>query len=281
LYYGGSILNKEIKKLIQISLIITIVLMTVIITSCLALASNYLIQYHRVMSFAALSASLLFLLLWMVSLDLVKAYKSGKAESYNLFALRLGIGLVLPVFIYLTGLFKGDKDELRRIFISINNLVTKYRLQKKHSDEMLILLPHCMQNKDCSNRVAEDMTNCLRCGGCRIGEIADITERFGIRTVVAKGGTAARNSVKEYKPDFILAIACERELMSGIGDVGKIPVIGVINQRPNGYCNNTTVDMLQLKETLQQLLEIGCEVRGELIRDASCEVLDETRVSSH
>jgi hypothetical protein len=174
----------------------------------------------------------------------------------------VGISLVLPVFIYLTGLFKGDKDELRRIYININNLVERCRLQKNHTTEMLILLPHCMQSKDCNRRITEDIGNCRRCGCCRIGEVADITERCGIRAVVAKGGTAARNIVKEYKPDFIFAIACERELISGIGDVGKIPVIGVINQRPNGYCTNTTVDMLQLKKVLRELPGNKCEVLG-------------------
>ena len=125
-----------------------------------------------------------------------------------------------------------------------------------------------MQSKDCSRRITEDIKNCRRCGRCRIGEVADIALRCGIRAVVAKGGTAARNTVKEYKPDFILAVACERELISGIGDVGKIPVIGVINQRPNGYCTNTTVDMLLLKKTLQEL-EISYEIRDTRFEDSS------------
>jgi len=272
-------LNKEINKLIQISSIITIGIIMLIIALCFGLTSAYLIRYPRVMVFAVISASLLLLLLWMVSLETIKACRSGEAGSYNIFALRLGIGFVLPIFIYITGLLKEDKDELRRIYICINNLVAKYRLQKKYSAEMLLLLPHCMQNKDCSNRITEDIGNCRRCGGCRIGEIAGITDRLGIRTVVAKGGTAARNSVKEYKPDFILAIACERELMSGIGDVGKIPVVGIVNQRPNGYCSNTTVDMLKLKEKLEELLETGCEIRGVHILDVGCEVREESRVS--
>ncbi|HYF81519.1 MAG TPA: DUF116 domain-containing protein [Clostridia bacterium] len=255
-------MEKEIKRFIQISSIIAIALLTVIVISCLSLISIYLVQYRMAIVYVIVASSVLFLLLWAVSAELVKANRSGSVEGLSIYALRLGIGLVLPVFMYFAGLFKGDKDWLGRIYISINNLVVKYGLQKMSSAKMLVLLPHCMQSKDCSRRITEDISNCIRCGRCRIGEVASITERCGIRAVVEKGGTAARNTVKKFRPDFILAVACERELVSGIGDVGKIPVIGVINQRPNGYCTNTTVDMTQLKKILQELSGAGNGVRG-------------------
>jgi hypothetical protein len=117
-----------------------------------------------------------------------------------------------------------------------------------------------MQSKDCNNRITENISNCKRCGCCKVGELADLADLLGINVVVSKGGTAARNSVKEYMPDLILAVACERELVSGIGDVGGIPAIGVINQRPNGYCTNTTVDMTELKNILQELTGSGKRV---------------------
>lgn len=265
-------MEKEIRKLMKISSIISVALLIITIIAFLSLLTIHLVPYHRIIVYVIVAELILLMLTWGVSLELVRASKSGKAESFDIYILRVGISFMLPLFIYLTGIFKGDKDELRRIYININNLVVRNRLQKKHTTEMLILLPHCMQNKDCSSRVTEGIENCRRCGCCKIGEVADITEHSGIRTVVAKGGTAARNTVKECKPDFILAIACERELMSGIGDVGSIPVIGVINQRPNGYCTNTTVDMPQLKKTLQELLGTGCEVRGTGIEEnISCE----------
>ncbi len=178
-----------------------------------------------------------------------------------IYALRLGVRLVLPVSTILAGISRGDKDKFWRAYININNKLVKYRLRNNPSSQMLILLPHCMQNKDCSRRISEDINNCRRCGGCNIGEVADMLEPWGIKTVVAKGGTAARNTVKEYKPDLILAVACERELLSGMVDVGRIPVIGVINQRPNGYCTNTAVDVSSLKSTLTELMEAEHEHR--------------------
>ena len=61
--------------------------------------------------------------------------------------------------------------------------------------------------------------------------------------------------VKEAKPKAIIAIACERDLASGMADVFPIPVIGVLNQRPNGPCCNTTVDIKKVREAVELLID--------------------------
>lgn len=255
-------MEKEIRRFIRILSTIDLALLMIIIMSSLGLMSVYFAQYHIILLFMIVSASGIFILLSSVSTELTKANKSGSVSSCGIYALGLGIRLVLPVFIFLAGLLRGDKDRLNRVYISINNMVVKHQLQKKTLTKILILLPHCMQSKDCSQRVTEDIKNCRRCGCCKVGEVAGLAELLNISVVVAKGGTAARNSVKEYKPELILAVACERELVSGIGDVGAIPAIGVINQRPNGYCTNTTVDMTELKNILQEVTGSGKSMRG-------------------
>lgn len=185
-----------------------------------------------------------------------------------IYFLRSVIGLAYTVSMLPTGLFRGNKDVPRRIYIRVNNILARYGIKKKCFSEMLILLPHCMQNKNCSRSITDSIDNCRRCGGCKIGEVADIAELWGIRVVVAKGGTAARNTVKNLKPDVIIAVACERELISGIGDVSNIPVIGVINQRPDGYCTNTTVDIQELRTILQEL-ETRYDIHYRKFEDSS------------
>lgn len=68
---------------------------------------------------------------------------------------------------------------------------------------------------------------------------------------VAPGGTLARAIIKEYQPRLIIAVGCERELESGINDVYPLPVIGIINQRPNGPCKNTTLNMSKVEEVVR------------------------------
>jgi hypothetical protein len=70
---------------------------------------------------------------------------------------------------------------------------------------------------------------------------------------VATGGTIARRIIKENRPDAILAVACERDLLSGILDTYPLPVLGVFNSRPNGPCINTIVDVNLVEEIIKNI----------------------------
>ena len=58
-----------------------------------------------------------------------------------------------------------------------------------------------------------------------------------------------------HQSQAVMAIACERDLVSGIQDVYPLPAVGVLNIRPNGPCNNTKVDMEQVRRVLAELIE--------------------------
>jgi hypothetical protein len=79
-------------------------------------------------------------------------------------------------------------------------------------------------------------------------------DEIGFFISVATGGSQARRIVKDRRPKAILAVACERELTSGIQDVGSIPVLGILNQRPEGPCRNTRVDPLAVRQVLEHFL---------------------------
>ncbi len=61
----------------------------------------------------------------------------------------------------------------------------------------------------------------------------------------------------------MLAIACERDLMSGIQDVYPLPAIGVLNIRPNGPCYNTHVDMELVRKQLEEIIILEPEPKAE------------------
>jgi hypothetical protein len=71
---------------------------------------------------------------------------------------------------------------------------------------------------------------------------------------VATGGTLARRIVVERRPRLIIAVACERDLSSGIQDSYPLPVFGVINHRPHGPCYDTQVDLDRVEQALQTFL---------------------------
>lgn len=255
-------MDKEIKNFIRLLSKTEFALLLTAVISGVMLMTHKLAHIKLLLLFAAAAAAVIFLLLCWLSAGLSGMYREGGLKDSGVFILLVGTRVVLPAMIFLTGLFRGDKDRLGRAFISINNIAAVKRLQGKAPSRMLMLLPHCMQSRECGRRITEDIGNCMRCGCCKIGEAASLAELMDIDVVVAKGGTAARNHVKEYRPEFIIAVACERELVSGIGDIGDIPTVGVINQRPMGYCTDTTVDLVELKKVLQELAGHGSKPRG-------------------
>ena len=66
----------------------------------------------------------------------------------------------------------------------------------------------------------------------------------GVILHTAPGGTQARAIIRDIRPRAIVAVACERDLVSGIHDVApRIPIIGIPNTRPLGPCKDTVIDI--------------------------------------
>lgn len=163
--------------------------------------------------------------------------------------------LLYPQVLFLAQLLRLRKDRVRRVFSEINNrLVLSYDIVVK-PEEILLLLPHCLQNSSCVHKITNRIENCKRCGKCSIDSIIDIQEEFNIKVHVATGGTLARKIVKEVKPKLIIAVACERDLSSGIMDIQNIPVMGVLLERPEGPCVNTKVDLSKVREAIKLFIE--------------------------
>jgi hypothetical protein len=52
-----------------------------------------------------------------------------------------------------------------------------------------------------------------------------------------------------------VAVACELDLTTGIQDAYPLPVIGILNERPNGPCFNTRVDIERVDRAICHFLE--------------------------
>ena len=149
-----------------------------------------------------------------------------------------------------------DPDKAVRSYITLSNefIVKKLDRDLKNgvkAERVLILLPHCIQLNSCGFRITSDVYNCRKCGKCVVASFLQLSERFGFDLIVSTGGTMARKAVKDKQPDIILAVACERDLLSGIKDTISLPVIGILNERPNGPCYNTTVDPAAVEAVLR------------------------------
>ncbi|TLM65474.1 MAG: DUF116 domain-containing protein [Deltaproteobacteria bacterium] len=145
-----------------------------------------------------------------------------------------------------------DRDTLQQSFIALNNQLVRARHLRVSADRILILLPHCIQQFDCEIKITGDVRKCARCGQCDISGLSELADRYGIPMAVATGGTLARKIIVERRPRFILAVACERDLTSGIRDAYPLPVIGVLNRRPHGPCFNTEIVLEEVEQALRE-----------------------------
>ena len=164
------------------------------------------------------------------------------------------INFLFPVALTLGKFFHVTRRQLEGSFVAVSNTLFAGRQIKVKGKELLVITPHCLQLAACPHKITRDVQNCHRCGGCNIGDLVKLSDEFGFRLFVATGGTLARQIIMEQRPKAVLAIACERDLMSGIRDVYPLPAVGVLNIRPHGPCYNTRVDMDEVKRVLEKIL---------------------------
>ncbi|MGL5088611.1 MAG: DUF116 domain-containing protein [Cetobacterium sp.] len=163
----------------------------------------------------------------------------------------------LKYFVYLLEEFKNknlnDNNNAKK-FINFNNKRVLNIIKKNEIKKIAILLPHCIQKYNCNLKITNNVENCKKCGLCDISEIIKLKDEFSMIDVkVATGGTLARIYLKEYRPNLVIAVACKRDLTSGIRDSFPIPVYGIFNKIIKGPCKDTVVDVNEIRRVLREV----------------------------
>jgi len=162
------------------------------------------------------------------------------------------IRYLFPAIIGAGRLLGINRDTLQQSFIALNNQLVRAKKLRVTAERTLILLPHCIQLFDCAIKITGDVEKCVRCGQCDISGLAGLAKERGIAISVATGGTLARKIIVERRPRFIIAVACERDLTSGIRDAYPLPVIGILNRRPHGPCFNTRIVLAEVERAIDE-----------------------------
>lgn len=248
-------LDKGSNILVRISMILFVFLgMTIVLFTLLY--NNFTIYVYEGV-FLIIIFLIVILLSFFITIffSILYVYKRKPSKGISLRLTKFGFRIFMK-FIGITGkVLNIDKMEVQAFYIKMNNILVSISMKKYNPEEVLIILPHCLQNSECTYKITTDIEQCRNCGKCVIGKIVEITRNKKIKTLVATGGTAARNAVMNIKPKVILSVACERDLASGIEDVKFIPVVGILNERPNGPCFNTTLNLELFEKKLEEILK--------------------------
>jgi hypothetical protein len=143
-----------------------------------------------------------------------------------------------------------------RGIVKLLNRVTRLRRARCRPGQLLLLIPSCLQSSRCTQNVTNDVAECLRCGRCKVKDVLELADRYGVRCAMAKGGRLALELAGEGSVKAVLAVACEKELQAGLRAVFPKPSLGIINLRPNGPCKDTDVDLVELEDALAWLLRV-------------------------
>ena len=143
---------------------------------------------------------------------------------------------------------------MNRIVVGLSNFATKLRRTRVKPDQLLLLIPHCVQRSACEQDIASGVWNCARCGKCRLDALIALSEKYGCRIEVASGGRLALDKVRDPGVRAVVAVACNTELSQGIVSAFPKAVLGVVNLWPQGPCKDTDVDADQVEKAIQWFL---------------------------
>ncbi|OPX29985.1 MAG: hypothetical protein B1H06_00600 [Candidatus Cloacimonas sp. 4484_143] len=229
-------INTKDKNLFLILSTITLILMMVITTLLWWFISPRLHEISIVLAGLSLTALRMFYLILVLGTILVLLISYTETNLLVAkFAIRAYIRIIYPVTLLLGRLLGISKEKIRESFVSVN--------------------PHCLQHIDCDIRITTDVKKCIKCGKCDIAKLCEISENYKIKMAIATGGTLARKIIIENRPKFIIAVACDRDLVDGLREVFPIPVYGVLNLRPEGPCVNTRVITENIETALGALIK--------------------------
>jgi hypothetical protein len=123
----------------------------------------------------------------------------------------------------------GRRDWVENAAVKVYNSLAVMRGRKVSQGELLLLIPRCL------SKVTLD-------------GVLGIAGKYGVPVFVATRGQLARRVIRERRPRAVVAVACERDMVSGLHDVaGKIPVLGLTMTLPSGPCKDASLDLGQLE----------------------------------
>jgi len=237
---------------------LTLILMMVVTTALWWFISPRLHDINSILANVSITVLRIFFFILLLGtvLVLLTSY-TGKNLLVARIAILAYIKILYPVTLFISSIFGISKEKIRESFVHVNNSFIKAIRKKLKPSDILLLLPHCLQNSECLIRLTYDIFKCEKCGKCDIKDLCGIIEKYNIKASIATGGNLARKIIVENKPKFIIAVACDRDMVDGMREVFPIPIFGVLNDRPEGPCINTRVVSQKIDLALAALLDVS------------------------
>jgi len=172
---------------------------------------------------------------WLAAL--VLSLRSGRNLLPRKLAEQGLLAAALPIAERAGRWFRISRDRAGNAGLRVYNTLAAARSRPGvRPDDLLVLLPRCLDK--------ESMQRAM-----------DLSARYGVPLFVAARGRYAREMISRKRPRAVVAVACERDLVSGVRDVaGRLPVLGTTLSLPDGPCKNTGADIEALEGQIRTFL---------------------------
>ena len=132
--------------------------------------------------------------------------------------------ILMSVTSYVARAF-GKRDWVEHAGIDVYNALAERRTRTVGKGELLVLIPRCLSKE-------------------ALDGVLTIAGRYEVPVFVATRGQLARRVIRERRPRAVVAVACERDMTTGLRDVaGRLPVLGLTMRLPNGPCRDAMLDL--------------------------------------
>jgi hypothetical protein len=143
--------------------------------------------------------------------------------------------LQVPFLAWCARPFGLSRDRIGSSCVAITNMLARLQLRAISAVRPLVLLPRCLTPET-------------------VRSIKEIAAERDCPVMVVGANKQARDKVREFRPTAIVAVACERDLVSGLYDFGhKLPILVLANDRPFGPCLKASVNLERLREALRDI----------------------------
>ena len=173
-------------------------------------------------------------LVWLALVGV--AYRTGRSVLPERLAERGPFLKTMYLAARVGELFGVQRDWTGHASVVVFDRLAWARARKVTSNELLILIPRCLSRES-------------------LDGVLDIAKRYNVAAFVATRGQLARRVIRERRPRAVVAVACERDMVSGLHDVaGKIPVLGLTMTLPNGPCKDAALDLGKMEEFVRRFV---------------------------
>lgn len=126
----------------------------------------------------------------------------------------------------------GRRDWVENAAVKVYNALALLRVRRVGHGELLLLVPRCLSR-------------------ATLDRVLEAAGRHEVPVFVATRGQLARRVIRERRPRAVVAVACERDMVTGLHDVaGRVPVLGLTMTLPAGPCKDAELD----HETLERYM---------------------------